>query len=307
MESLLVAGVDTLVGANFAVQLAEQYDVSTCGWRAAHRISGCRPVDELHRSLTAADALLSELKPQRLILCPTGANSSWEPACRPEAGDIRQAERWLRAAKAADVAVTLISSDAVFTGPWMFHAENSLSICPSGEATILRQIEQITQELLPEGLILRTNAFGWSSHWMEAMLADFAAGRSCQADCVRHASPILVNDLIEITGKAWRAGLDGIYHVGGAERCNPMSFAQRLAAEFGHEIPRPQAKESLTICSSGFGCSETSLQTRKLRRALGIAVPLLRDGLHRLRQMSQTGYRERLKPVSDGQPPARAA
>jgi dTDP-4-dehydrorhamnose reductase len=306
MESLLIAGVDTMIGVNFAAQLADQFDVSTCGLRCGRRVAGCRTLDESRR-IASPQAVIQEVKPRRLVLCPSGANSGWEATSRPEPGDVGWTERWLHAARDVDVAVTLISSDAVFTGPWMFHAENSLSVCPSPEATILRQIEQLAMDLSPEALILRTNAFGWASAWLETALADLEAGRGCQADCVPHASPILVNDLVEITLKAWQAGLAGVYHVAGAERCNPRAFAQKLAAEFGCELPRLATVASLTSCSTGYGCSETSLQTRKIRRALGIAAPLINDGLKKLRQLSQDGYRERLNAVSDKLPPKRAA
>jgi dTDP-4-dehydrorhamnose reductase len=305
MESLLVAGVDTMVGVNFAAQLADQFDVSTCGWRVHRTVAGCRALDD-SRQLSSPEAILQKLNPRRLVLCPPGANSGWETVLRPEPGDIASMERWLRAACQSDVAVTLISSDAVFTGPWMFHAENSASLCPSPEATILRQIEQLATDLMPESLVLRTNAFGWSSPWLETTLLELQAGRGCQADCVRHGSPILVNDLVDITLKAWQAGLAGVYHVAGAERCNPRAFAQKLAAEFGCQLPGTPTIASLTNCSSGYGCSETSLQTRKIRRALGIAAPLLNDGLRKLRMLEDSGFRERLKPT-DKLTPTRAA
>lgn len=306
MESLLIAGVDTMIGVNFAAQLADQFAVTTCGLRSGRRVDGCKSLDDARR-VGAAESALKDVKPRRLVLCPGGANSGWETMARPEAGDVAWTERWLRAAREADVAVTLISSDAVFTGPWMFHAENSLSVCPTPEAVILRQIEQLALDISPETLILRTNAFGWAGTWLETTLGELEAGRGCQADCVRHASPILVNDLVDITLKAWQAGLAGVYHVAGAERCNPRAFAQKLAAEFGCELPRLATVASLTNCSSGYGSSETSLQTRKIRRALGIAAPLINDGLKRLRQLSQDGYRERFSPASGKLPPTRAA
>ena len=58
------------------------------------------------------------------------------------------------------------------------------------------------------------------------------------------------------------------------------------------------AKESLIDRPSGFGCGETSLQTRKIRRALGVSMPMLGEGLQRLFQQHVEGYRGRLS----GQP-----
>ena len=138
-------------------------------------------------------------------------------------------------------------------------------------------------------------------------MTSLEANQPCSLDCVRHASPILVNDLIDIVTKSWNAGLDGVYHIGGAERVNPAAFAQRLACEFALRIPKPHAAESLTNRSSGFGGSETSLQTRKLRRALGISVPLLSEGLRRLRQLSLNGFRDRLGGTTQTIAPAKVA
>lgn len=304
MESLLVAGADTMVGANFAAQLAEQFHVTAGSFQAPRDILGCQ---SMSLASVSPEALLKELQPHRLVYCGAGANSAWEATACPTSKDVERAEDWLRGARAANVAVTLISSDAVFTGPWMFHAENSKSVCPSPEATCLRRIEQFAQDTLPECLIVRTHAFGWSSCWLETLLVEMAAGRCGPLDCVRHASPILVNDLIDAVVKSWNAGLAGVYHVAGAERTNPAAFAQRLAAEFGCRIPRQTATESLIQRSNGFGCSETSLQTRKVRRALGVSMPLLGEGLRRLRQLSVNGYRDRLAPAARTTPPARVA
>ena len=45
---------------------------------------------------------------------------------------------------------------------------------------------------------------------------------------------------------------------------------------------------------AGCGCGETSLQTRKIRRALHVSLPMLEDGVLRLFQQHADGYRSRL-------------
>jgi dTDP-4-dehydrorhamnose reductase len=296
-----------MVGANFAVQLAEHFDVSACFFETPRQLAGCQAVVCDPGDAQSVMNLFADLRPQRLVYCGAAANSAWDSSAKPSARDVQQAEHWLRAAKLADVSLTVVSSDAIFTGPWMFHAENSKSLCPSAEATFLRTIEQMAQDAIPESLIVRTNAFGWGSPWLSALLADDGTTLRSSPDCIRHASPILVNDLIDLVAKSWSAGLDGVYHVGGAERVNPAAFTQRFASEFALKIPKLSSTESLTNRASGFGGSETSLQTRKLRRALGISVPLLNEGLHRLRQLSLNGFRERLGSSPQKFPPSKAA
>lgn len=306
MDALLVAGADTMVGANFAAQLADRYRIVATS-RQKPLLSNCDGIECRTGEKVVPAQLLKEIRPQRLVYCGPAAVCAWDSSRRPVAQDVPTAEAWFQAAKDAGVLVTLVSSDAVFTGPWMFHAENSQSVCPSPEAVCLRNIEQLAETLLPESLIVRTNAFGWGSRWLESLLTDLESGAACQLDCVRHASPILVNDLIDIVVKSWGAGLAGVYHIGGAERVNPMAFAQRLAAEFNFRIPRPQSTESLTDRSTGYGCSETSLQTRKIRRALSAAVPLVSEGLRRLKVLSLTGYRDQFATPVPPRTPARVA
>jgi dTDP-4-dehydrorhamnose reductase len=307
MESLLVAGAETMTGANFAVQLAETYDVTAGFFEKPRTLPACRTIVCRPNDEEAAASVLQNVRPTRLVYCGAGSNSAWTGSVRPSVEDARQVEIWLKAARAANVAVTLISSDAVFTGPWMFHAEKSQSFCPSPEAQILLRIERIAQETLPESLIIRTNAFGWGSVWLENLIASLAHNPTCSLDCVRHASPILVNDLIDIVVRGWHAGLAGVYHVAGGERTNPAAFAQRLAAEFALKAPRPQSTDSLTDKSSGFGQSETSLQTRKIRQALNTSVPLLGDSLRKLRQLSLSGFRDKLHVPTETLPPKKAA
>src|SRR6185312_8297584 len=105
--------------------------------------------------------LLQRIQPSRIVLCGIGSESSWDESRRPQPTDVAQAKTWIDAAFSAGCHLTLISSDAIFTGPWMFHAENSHSICPSTESVLLRQIEQHAASTSADALIVRTHAIGW--------------------------------------------------------------------------------------------------------------------------------------------------
>lgn len=302
METILVAGVDSVVGANFAVSLAGRHPLVGVAFQTPVRIPGCET--ELCRS-TSADTvqrLLQRVSPQRIVYCGAGSQSCWDACCEVTPQELVRAQAWHDASASSGAHWTLISSDGIFTGPWMFHAENSQSLCPSQEAKILRQVEELTASRQPDALIVRTHAFGWSAggempreSWLERLLEGLDDGAGCLLDGVRHASPILATDLVEIVEKAWRSGLAGVYHVAGAERVNPVQFARRLAREFGLSFLHAGPAESLTDRVVGFGRGETSLQTRKVRRALGIGLPLLQEGLQRLYQQQQNGYRARLR------------
>jgi dTDP-4-dehydrorhamnose reductase len=299
VNPILVVGAETVVGANFSIHLAERYDVFAASLAGRLNLSGCHVLPETGAELSAEDTI-AEVCPKTVILCGPASRSSWDlstaKAIRPES--LESTRVWARAADKCGAKIVLISSDAVFTGPWMFHDEEGESHCTSPAATAIRALEGDIARICDEALIVRTNAYGWSpiatTGWLENTLALIEARRPIQLDPVRHATPILATDLAEIVEKMLVEKLTGTYNVAGAERISPMGFAQRLAGQFN--LPWiPARKASIqTEAPIGFGAGECSLQTRKLRRDLCIPMPLLSESLTRLEAQQINGHREKL-------------
>jgi dTDP-4-dehydrorhamnose reductase len=204
---------------------------------------------------------------------------------------------WIEAARLAAKRLTLISSDAVFTGPWMFHTESCDSFCQANEARTLRALESAAIKDSANTLVVRTHAYGWSPHfdggWIDGMLAALEADEPPIFDCVAHATPILATDLADVLVPAWSAELRGIYHIAGAERTNPHRFACALARIFDLNPPQTAWLAPTERLPTGFARGEASLQTRSIRRALGIGLPMLVEGLERLRAQHDQGFDRR--------------
>ena len=298
MDKVLIAGIETVVGGNLAVGLAQRALVTGVSLSEPVHITGINIEARVASNSEAVLQLIERVQPSRVVLCGNASRAGWSGSALPSEGDLAQAAAWSEAARQAGIQLTLISSDAIFTGPWMFHSENSQSLCPSAPAQALRDIEARVQADCPDALIVRTHAFGWQpgekQGWIESLLTRLERSFETELDCTRYASPNLASDLTEIIAGAWATGLSGIYHVAGAERVNPVQFASRLAQQFHLPIPLSLASESLIGRPSGFGCGETSLQTRKVRRALGMSMPMLNEGIQRLFQQHADGYRQQL-------------
>ena len=298
MNKVLVAGVESVVGGNLAFCLARTQSVTGVSLSEPVSFSGCDIESLAGSSVDAVRQVIERVKPHRVIFCGAGSRTGWEGGGHPEEVDVRQAATWMAATRQTQTHLTLVSSGAIFTGPWMFHSENSQSFCPSPSAQHLRSIETAAAETCPDALIVRTHAFGWQPGgkpgWIESLLGQLELGQARGLDCFRHASPILASDLADIISRAWGAGLSGVYHIAGAERANPVQFVRRLAHHFQLPIPAAPAGEFLIDRPTGFGCGETSLQTRKIRRALHVSLPMLEDGVLRLFQQHADGYRSRL-------------
>lgn len=310
MNRYLVVGVDTVAGANVAASFSERHHV--CCWTSepGYEVAGC---DVLDHRLSPADAIAAA-EPEILVYCGAAARSCWEPDAKSEIHDstVVAAQCWASAARAAGVRFVMVSSDAVFTGPWLFHDEQSHGQCSSYHAQIIRATEDLVGEICEDALILRTNVYGWSAAgsgagWVETLLRSVETKRIVEQDHIRHAAPMLATDFADILERACNEQLTGTYHVAGAERVNPLQFTQRLADRF--ELPwLAMRRESiLTSLPQGFGEGECSLQTKQIRKQLCVAMPLLSEGLDRLKEQAENGYRERLQPVRRTVAKSRAA
>lgn len=296
MERFLVVGVDTIAGANLAACLAERYAVATWCAEPGIEIANCDALDPAD----APAALISRCRPDWILYCGPAARSCWEPDVLEHLSDdaVVDAAAWAAAVQDTGARIAMISSDAVFTGPWMFHEENSHGVCPSYHSQVIRATEMQFTPLGEQALILRTNTFGWSplgEHgWLETCLRMVETKRIVEQDHIRHATPILATDLADIVERACRENLSGIHHIAGAERVNPLQFVQRLANLF--ELPwlAMRRETSLTETPAGFGKGECSLQTKSVRKALCVAMPLLSEGLGRLHEQCENGFREKL-------------
>lgn len=299
METLLIAGLDTLVGINLAAHLAERYQVVGVCLNEPASLAGCHSGFCPSQEENDVREWVESIRPDHLVYCGPSAYSTWDNTAnaRPDVDDVEIAGRWAAAAHEYGARLTVISTDGVFTGPWVYHEEDSTCHCDSRAARSARRIEKAAAVRCPDALIVRTNAFGWShaDGWIERTLAALEDGTAGPFDFLRHATPILATHFAEILAASWGAKLGGIYHICGAERTNPNQFVIRLADEFGLQAPRAVNGNQTLDRPRGFGCGESALHTTKIRKALGIAMPTIADALQRLREQKRDGYADTLK------------
>ncbi|HID23335.1 MAG TPA: hypothetical protein EYP14_13180 [Planctomycetaceae bacterium] len=301
VDAVLVVGAETVVGANLSATLADSYRVIALSTTRPVRIAGCETATCRHADRDRIHDWIGRTQPDWIVYSGLPARSCWEDQWQSVDVDqlVTHGRAWIRGAAARGCPFTLISSDAVFTGPWMFHREDCRCLCSSRTAQAIRRLEQSALDHCPRSLVVRTNVFGWApaatgAGWLETVLARLERDDRLSFDCFRYATPILATDLAGILAQAYAAQLRGVYHVAGTERLSPAQFAQRLAHRFGFGVPRLVTTETLAARPTGFGRGETSLQTCRIRSALGLPMPLLTDGLDRLFEQQHNGHRERL-------------
>ncbi|MBS0266686.1 MAG: sugar nucleotide-binding protein [Planctomycetes bacterium] len=300
MDKLLVAGIDTILGANLAAWLANRFEVVGLSWKGPISIAGCSTSTCDPDSPDAAHHWIAMERPQWVVYCGAAAQSTWNlpsPAhLKPESVVI--AGTWARAAAECGSELTMVSSDAIFTGPWMFHRENGNCFCESSPARILRLFESEVCQANPNTLLVRTNVYGFAPTestpgLVETVLNALSEDEPLALDCMRHATPILATDFAEILAHAYQRKLRGVQHLAGGERINPFRFACLLADQFGLPMSKLSPIETPFEHRREFGTGESSLQTRRIRKALELPLPLIREGLARLYEQYMSGYRDR--------------
>lgn len=296
MKTFLIVGIESVVGANLAASWCGQTRVVGISAGSNLSLPGCERATLERGNPDAIHSCLQQTRASHVIFCGSAARSFWDSTGK--AFENSDAVLWAAATTQEKRHFTLISSDAVFTGPWMFHDEDSTATCPSSEATEIRQIETRVREACDKSLIVRTNAFGWSTTgskgWLETLLSGMENNQPLELDPICHATPILASDLADYLDPALDDELAGAFHIAGAERVSPHQFAKQLASAFEVGSPATRTIRELAARPTGFGRGETSLQTRRFRSEYDCAMPLLNEGLARLVEQDRSGYRDRL-------------
>ena len=301
MDKLLIVGIDTLVGGNLALALADRCEVVGFAGRSQFEIAGCRTLPvSLISGPQVSEAIVSE-QPAWIVYCGPTARSSWDSTDgHSSSNEPKQIAVVDLAAQQCGSHLTFISTDAVFHGPRLFHREAFPKATDQPAAIAAIEAEKaITSE---NALIVRTHAFGWSGtgeSYAERLWAALTDERAVAPSGARYATPILVSDLAELLWRAHRKRLSGVWHAGGAERASMWQFATLMAAECGTSVKVLQLASSnrgqdLAMQGQARCGQETSLDSRKLQRAVELPLPLLREGIAQFIEQAHNGQRDRL-------------
>jgi len=288
MERLLVTGVDGCAGANLALALSDRCQVLGLHTRQA---VACDALETITCDLTNSQHLeqvIGEWRPTWLIHCGPLCASWWDATECLGADEAVIAGRLARLALEAKFRLTVLSSDCVFAGPRMFHTEESEATNASARAAHTVALERALDS---RTLVVRTHVYGWGppvarTSAAEAMAESLLGGMTVAASGLSHATPILASDLAELLWRAFELRLEGMFHMGGAERASQYRFACELAASLGVNVSQVRVEPKEPAWPD-----ETSLNSRRARRALECPLPLLCEGLTRFAAQATNGWR----------------
>jgi len=302
---LLVTGVDGPIGGNVAYGLLRRASVIGL----YHDTPVALPNGQVERWDGTGTSTLTrhvrEEKPHWIIHCGPLARPRWDFADAPgeqrlpPAAQERAICRCLvREAQRLEARLTVLTTDAVFAGPHLFHSESS---SPAVRHPVVRVANAVLKAVDGSGaLVVRTCAYGWSPCEEQPSFAErawlaAAEGLSYPIDPEAHATPILATDLASLLWQAYRQGLCGVRHIAGAERTSARRFAHELASLAGQPRPALSLRGEDDKRSATARLSETSLDSSQARRELNRPMPMLREGLARFLDQIRDGTRAHLR------------
>jgi dTDP-4-dehydrorhamnose reductase len=295
MDKLIVVGADTVAGAGVAQTLKDRCEVVGIAFRGDSDDDGyatqCLRPGDCGGLLAAVEAF----EPDCLIYAGSLSAANWDLPASDSAWEHEpaMAECLVAASRRLNAKLIAISSDAVFAGPKLFHEESEPTTSTHPASNAILQWEQI---LTAGGaLVARTHVYGWAPAGVEPGLVERIAQSLMDAaalpvDGWRYATPILATDLAEFLWRGADRNLAGLYHLSGAERTNSFRLASELAAILGLSMPR-NLNVHLTPPVDNSWLLETSLDSRRARRALDVPLPMLREGLGRFAEQQAAGRR----------------
>ena len=155
----------------------------------------------------------------------------------------------------------------------------------------------------PASIVARINFYGWSLSGKRS-LCEFhynhlAAGTPYTGVHDLYYSPMMVGDLVDTILEMVDKQLDGIYHVSVEESLSKYDFGVLLARKFGFDPTLVKSVSWRELGLTAVRSENLSLDVSKLRSALGHPLATIEDGLTRLKEQLENGYRQRLMSVGD--------
>jgi dTDP-4-dehydrorhamnose reductase len=301
---IVVTGASGLLGAS-VVTVARNLNREAVGLCHRHllRIPGAQICTVDLTDQQAMRTVLPSLRPTSIIHCAAITNVDWCES-HPEETELMnvQASSYLaELAQRLNARIVYISTDSVFDGKSGNYTENDLPAPLSVYAKSKWRGEQEVLRRHSSPLIVRVNIYGWNAQPKQSLaewiLDEVQSGKQVRGFDDVYFCPMLVNDLAEILLTMLDHGLSGIYHVVGSERISKYEFARRVVKTFDLAascvVPTSVVEAQLRAPRP----LDSSLNTEKIREALGRRMPDVNTGLRRFRELGEDGYRNRLKSL----------
>jgi len=300
---VLITGASGLLGINLALEIAKKHQViGVVGTQSIHTdVFQVIKADLLASG--AVERIIEETQPNWVIHCAALANVD---ACEAEPKRAYQLNSEVPYKLAKYVArggarLIHVSTDAVFDGRRGQYREedtpNPLSIYAKSKL----EGELSVNEANPDAIIARVNLFGWSINGRRSLAEFFynnlSSGNKVMGFTDVFFCPILVNDLAGIFVRILDLELHGLYHVVSGDCMSKYEFGLQLAKKFGlnHNLIKPTSVNEAGLAATR--SPKLTLCTEKIKKAIGVPLPSISQGLDHFYYLFQENYPQKLRKL----------
>jgi dTDP-4-dehydrorhamnose reductase len=307
---LVVTGASGLLGAS-VLRSAVELGWETVGLCHRHVIRD--PTMQVARIELTDDSatrkLLFDLRPDAIVHCAAATNVDWceDNPKQAEAINAQASAVLAEAAAALNARFVYVSTDSVFDGRRGDYIETDEPAPLNVYARSKLAGERETLRCNPSGMVVRVSIYGWNAQNKDSLaewvLRQLEEGRDVPGFTDVFFTPILVNDLIPILFAMLQQELTGLYHVAGSERISKFEFAQRVGTVFGFDPARVKPCQVKDMSLRAARPLDVSLNTAKIKVALGRSMPDVNSGLCAFRELRGRQYPQQLKSyLGEGRP-----
>ncbi len=182
-----------------------------------------------------------------------------------------------------------ISTDSVFDGARGEYREEDVPASLNVYARTKLAGEQAALAEAPGALIIRTNFYGRGDGKLslaEWLLERLSAGARVDGFDDVIFSPLFAGDLAALILKLIAGGHTGVFHLGACDHCSKYEFAVKIARAFELDpslVARSSLRSSTLVARRPLN---TSLDIRKVGRALGRPLPSVDEGIQKFRSVT---------------------
>lgn len=298
---VFITGISGLLGLNLALQTRRRFQISGCYHAHPAILTGIQTLKLDLTSLSNLEQALLEIAPD-VVIHTAGLTNVEECEARPQLAyrlNVEATRNVAKVTKTIEAKLVHISTDHLLDGGTAWKTEEAIPTTLNTYAETKWRAEQAVLEECPDGLIMRTNFFGWGTSvrlsFTDWILRALHKEQELTMFSDVFFTPILINDLVEAMIELITRGATGIFHVAGSERLSKYAFALHVAQIFG--FPRQRIRE-ISVDDFPFRAKrpkDMSLSSEKAVRFLGRHLPGIRQGLYRLRELEAQGYRASLE------------
>ncbi len=301
---MLITGATGLLGANMVMTFASRGEdvVGLCRNPFNSGDITFFNADITHKGET--EAYIRSLKPSSVVHCAAATNvDRCEDA--PEEAMMANAEstgRLAETSRSVGARFVYISTDAVYKGDRGGYTEEDETwpVNEYGKSKLAG--EKMAIEADPDALVLRTNMYGWNAQ-EKSSLAEWILGKLANSENLNGFSdviftPLLVNDLADITLELVKKDVTGIVNLGCSEAISKYEFARAVARTFGCDEELITSSSVRDIDFKAPRPLDTSMNTDKLEGLLGRKPPGVTESLIRFKKLREDRYFTRLKAMA---------